>query len=201
MQSDTGSNVWNTSPADRLGRTRRHLRPRAASISPATRPGRSSRRIRIRRSTAPATASRPSSSRRGWPKGTCSTQEHRHTSLIATLREQWHLGDAFTARDAAARTLLPRIHSGRATGPQIVAGTHPTPSASLHRGRCGPRKGRIRTGQNLPGRTPRARTRERHQTRRLPDDPKADIPPEQIVTLLRSATIYFPQLAPAPAKS
>ena len=31
-------------------------------------------------------------------------QEHRHTSLIATLREQWDLGDPLTARDAATRT-------------------------------------------------------------------------------------------------
>jgi phospholipase C len=30
--------------------------------------------------------------------------EHRHTSLIATLREQWALGDPLTARDAVART-------------------------------------------------------------------------------------------------
>jgi hypothetical protein len=35
----------------------------------------------------------------------------------------------------------------------------------------------------------------------LPDDPRADIPPEQIVTLLRSAAaMYFPLLAPASAK-
>jgi len=31
-------------------------------------------------------------------------QEHRHTSLIATLREQWARGDPLTGRDAAART-------------------------------------------------------------------------------------------------
>jgi hypothetical protein len=32
-----------------------------------------------------------------------------------------------------------------------------------------------------------------------PDDPNADIPPEQIVTVLRSAAaIYFPLLAPTP---
>ena len=35
----------------------------------------------------------------------------------------------------------------------------------------------------------------------LPDDPNADIPPEQIVTVLRSAAaMYFPLLAPASAK-
>jgi hypothetical protein len=36
--------------------------------------------------------------------GAVFNQEHRHTSLIATLREQWSLGDPLTARDAAART-------------------------------------------------------------------------------------------------
>src|SRR6202035_3244126 len=37
-------------------------------------------------------------------EGEVFNQEHRHTSLIATLRERWGLGDPFTARDAAART-------------------------------------------------------------------------------------------------
>jgi hypothetical protein len=35
----------------------------------------------------------------------------------------------------------------------------------------------------------------------LPDDPNADIPPENIVTILRNAAaIYFPQLAPTSTK-
>src|SRR6185295_20225299 len=38
------------------------------------------------------------------PEGSVFNDEYRHTSLIATLREQWNLGDAFTQRDAAART-------------------------------------------------------------------------------------------------
>ena len=37
-------------------------------------------------------------------EGEVFNQEHRHTSLIATLRENWALGDPLTARDAAART-------------------------------------------------------------------------------------------------
>jgi phospholipase C len=36
--------------------------------------------------------------------GSVYTEEYRHTSLIATLRKRWGLGDAFTHRDAAART-------------------------------------------------------------------------------------------------
>ena len=34
--------------------------------------------------------------------GVVINDEHRHTSMIATLRKAWGLGDAFTARDAAA---------------------------------------------------------------------------------------------------
>jgi hypothetical protein len=36
--------------------------------------------------------------------GSVYNEEHRHTSLIATLRKRWGPGDAFTRRDAAART-------------------------------------------------------------------------------------------------
>jgi phospholipase C len=36
--------------------------------------------------------------------GTVVTEEHRHTSLIATLRQVWGLGAPLTGRDAAART-------------------------------------------------------------------------------------------------
>ena len=31
-------------------------------------------------------------------------EEYRHTSLIATLRKAWGLGEEFTRRDASART-------------------------------------------------------------------------------------------------
>ena len=37
-------------------------------------------------------------------EGIVINDEYRHTSMIATLRKVWDLGDAFTARDAAART-------------------------------------------------------------------------------------------------
>ncbi len=36
------------------------------------------------------------------PPGTVCTGEYRHTSLLATLREAWNLGEPLTARDAAA---------------------------------------------------------------------------------------------------
>ena len=36
--------------------------------------------------------------------GSVYNEEYRHTSLIATLRKTWGLGEAFTGRDASART-------------------------------------------------------------------------------------------------
>jgi hypothetical protein len=37
-------------------------------------------------------------------QGSVFNDEYRHSSLIATLRKSWKLGDAFTERDASART-------------------------------------------------------------------------------------------------
>jgi phospholipase C len=37
------------------------------------------------------------------PAGSVYTDEYRHTSLMATLREEWNLGEPFTAREASAR--------------------------------------------------------------------------------------------------
>ena len=45
--SETGPNVWNTAAADRVGRARRHLRPRPARAGPAARSGRAARRVRL----------------------------------------------------------------------------------------------------------------------------------------------------------
>jgi phospholipase C len=38
------------------------------------------------------------------PEKTVVTEEHRATSLIATMRERWNLGEPLTARDASARS-------------------------------------------------------------------------------------------------
>ena len=55
-------------------------------------------------STAPATESQRSWCLHGLQPGSVYNEEYRHTSLIATLRKVWGLGDAFTQRDASART-------------------------------------------------------------------------------------------------
>ena len=103
--SATGSNVYNTLlviNVDEHGGTYDHLPPAVPSADPARPVGQygfSFDRSGIR---VPAIAISP------WiPERTVITAEHRHTSLIATLRERWSLGAPFTARDAIAPSLAP----------------------------------------------------------------------------------------------
>ena len=60
-------------------------------------------------------------------EGIVISEEYRHTSLLATLRKVWDIGDPFTDRDAAARSfehvLSREIPRDPATWPEM----HPTP--------------------------------------------------------------------------
>ena len=103
MQSPTGSNVWNTTLLigwDEPGGTYDHVPPPPVPPpDPAAPVGESGFTFDRSGYRVPAIIVSP------WvAEGDVFNQEHRHTSLIATLREQWDLGEPFTARDAAART-------------------------------------------------------------------------------------------------
>ena len=103
--SPTGTNVWNTAlligwdePGGRgseitwrRGRSRRPIRPRPRASSGS-------------RSIDPATASPRSGLALGRAQLRVPDEEFRHTSLIATLRTMWNLGDPFTPRKASAGT-------------------------------------------------------------------------------------------------
>ena len=85
----------------RLGRARRNLRPRPPGPVPPPDPSAPAGQLdfTFERSgyRVPAIIVSP------WvDEGIVINDEHRHTSMIATLRKVWGLGDAFTARDAAA---------------------------------------------------------------------------------------------------
>jgi len=104
MQSPMGSNVWNTTLFigwDEPGGTFDHVAPGAVPPPDASAPAgqfgftfdRSGYRV-------PAIVVSP------WVEpGSVFNDEHRHTSMIATLRKVWGLGDAFTQRDAAAKPI------------------------------------------------------------------------------------------------
>jgi phospholipase C len=103
MQSPDGANVWNTALLigwDEPGGTYDHVPPGPVPPpDPAAPAGplgflfdRSGYRV-------PAVIVSP------WvEQGLVITDEYRHTSMIATLREVWGLGAPFTGRDAVART-------------------------------------------------------------------------------------------------
>ena len=72
---------------------------------PRSRPTATASRARwASRSTALASASRRWRSPHGSPSAPSSTDEHRATSLLATMRERWNLGAPITAREASARS-------------------------------------------------------------------------------------------------
>ena len=104
--SAQGSNVYNTLLMinfDEHGGTYDHVPPPAAPSpdpsSPAGQYGFTFDRSGIR---VPAIAISP------WiPAQTVINHEHRHTSVIRTLRERWSLGAPLTARDAIAPDLAP----------------------------------------------------------------------------------------------
>ena len=130
-------------------------------------------------------------------EGDVFNQEHRHTSLIATLRERWNLGDAFTARDAAARSFSHAFTLDEPRDPKSWPVPTPRPVPAF-------REDDVALGQVLSqlGKTFLDGLREHAHDNNvkvegLPDDPKAAIPPEQIVTVLRSAAgVFFPGLVP-----
>jgi hypothetical protein len=106
-------------------------------------------------------------------EGEVFNEEYRHTSLIATLREQWNLGDPFTGRDAASRTFSRVFTLDAPRDPE------PWPSPDGLRAYAAQNKIKIEG---------------------IPEDPNVGIPPENAIEVLQnSMEMFFPRLAPAAA--
>ena len=128
-------------------------------------------------------------------------QEHRHTSLIATLREQWNLGEPFTGRDAVARTFSHAFTLDQPRDPKSwpVPNPRPVPSFTMDAAALGQVLSQL--GKTFLDGLRQHAAENNVKLEGLPDDPTAEIPPEQIITVIRSAlALYFPLLAPASAK-
>ena len=199
MQSSTGANVWNTTLLigwDEPGGTYDHVPPGSVPPPDPSAPAgecdftfdRSGYRV-------PAIIISP------WvAEGDVFNDEHRHTSLIATLREQWSLGDAFTGRDAAARSFSHAFTLDSPRDPQTwpVPEARPVPKFTEDALALGQAVSVL--GKSLLDGLRGYAAQNNIKLEGLPEDPKADIPPEQIMTVLRSAlAIFFPLLAPAAA--
>jgi phospholipase C len=193
--AEAGMNVWNTALLigwDEPGGTYDHVPP--GSVPPPDRAApagefgftfdRSGYRV-------PAIIVSP------WVEpGSVYNEEFRHTSLIATLRKRWQLGEAFTQRDASARTfdhVFTRA-TPRDPGTWAAPKAHPVPAWTMDPDVVG--RGLSGLGKRL---APAIISRARDMGVPLPaelDDPDKDLPPRLIVDVLRGiAGRFFPLLA------
>jgi phospholipase C len=126
MTSPTGSNVWNTALLigwDEPGGTYDHVPP--GPVPPpdkAAPPGELGFKFDRSGYRVPAIMVSP------WVEsGSVYNDEYRHTSLIATLRKVWGLGEPLTERDASARTFDQVFALDEPRGPDTWVDVVPQP--------------------------------------------------------------------------
>jgi phospholipase C len=197
MQSPTGTNVWNTAFLigwDEPGGTYDHVPPpNIAPPDPAGPAGQHGFTFDRSGYRTPAIIISP------WvAEGEVFNEEHRHTSLIATLREQWDLGKAFTGRDAVARTFSDVFTLDTPRDPNTWPSPtpRPVPKFTLDVLALGNAVGSL--GKNLLDGIRAYAQANKIKIEGIPEDPNAEIPPEKAVEVLQnSMAIFFPKLASA----
>jgi phospholipase C len=124
--------------------------------------------------------------------------EYRHTSLIATLRKVWDLGEPLTQRDAAARTFEDLFTLDEARDPRtwVTCTALPVPAWHLDDEALG--KGLSGLGKSMGhGLLEHAREIGLELPPQL-DEPAAEVTAEAILDVFRHvAWHYFPLLATA----
>jgi phospholipase C len=193
--SEDGANVWNTALLigwDEPGGTFDHVPPGPVPPPDPTAPAgelgftfdRSGYRV-------PAIIVSP------WVEpGSVFNEEYRHTSLIATLRKSWDLGEPLTGRDASARTFEHVFTRDAPTDPntwtEIQA--QPVPEWTLDPEVLGGTLSALGKAA-IPGLIAHAKDMGVN----LPpgvDDPNADLPPATLLQVLRDICLhYFPALS------
>ena len=194
--SASGTNVWNTALLigwDEPGGTYDHVPPGAVPPpdpdGPAGEFGFTFDRSGYR---VPAILVSP------WvPEGSVFNDEYRHTSLIATLRKSWNLGDALTQRDAAARTFDDLFSLEQPRDPSTWATFAALPVPAWHLDEAAFNEGLSALGKAMgPGIVEHAKELGLELPPEL-DEPDAEITPEVMFHLIRQAAWrYFPLLAP-----
>lgn len=127
-------------------------------------------------------------------------QEYRHTSLIATLRETWGLGEPFTRRDASARTFEHVFSRATPRDPQTWATVkaRPVPAWTMDTEVVGQALSTL--GKGI---APAIIARARQMGVPLPaelNNPGTDLPPPLLVSVLRQIAGHFFPLLAADAK-
>jgi phospholipase C len=197
MQSPSGSNVWNTALLigwDEPGGTYDHVPPGPVPPpDPAAPAGQLGFKFDRSGYRVPAILVSP------WvAEGEVFNEEHRHTSLIATLREQWALGGPLTGRDAAARTFSDAFTLDTPRDPSTWPVADPRPVPQYVQDALGLGQALSTLGKTVFNGI-RAYAEQNHiQIEGLPKDPNAEIPPEQALHIIHNfLAIQFPLLHPA----
>ena len=201
MQGTKGSNVWNTTLLigwDEPGGTYDHVPPPAVpSPDKASSPGEFSFGFDRSGYRVPAIIVSP------WiAEGEVFNEEYRHTSLIATLREQWGLGDPLTARDAAARTFSSVFTLDAPRDPETwpVPKARPVPPMQQDMAALGKMLSTL--GKTMLQGIRKYAAEHDLEIEGIPKDPKAAIPDDQVVNVLRGLVAnWFPLLASKGSKS
>jgi phospholipase C len=193
--SETGANVWNTALLigwDEPGGTYDHVPPGPVPPpDPCAPPGEFGFTFDRSGYRVPAIIVSP------WVEpGSVYNEEYRHTSLIATLRKIWGLGDPFTQRDASARTFDHVFSLATPRDPDTWAAiqARPVPAWTMDREVVGKALSTLGKGA-APALFERARQMGVQVAAEF-CDPGADLPPSRIVGVLRDvAGHFFPLLA------
>ena len=195
--SETGSNVWNTALLigwDEPGGTYDHVPPGPVPPpDPSALPGECDFAFDRSGYRVPAIIVSP------WVEsGSVYNEEHRHTSLIATLRKTWGLGEALTQRDASARTFAHVFSLATPRDPKSWATVraHPVPEWTMDLEVVG--KALSGLGKAVgPGLIAKAREIGVELPAEL-KDPGAELTPKLVVPFLRhGAGHFFPRLGGA----
>jgi phospholipase C len=130
-------------------------------------------------------------------EGEVFNEEHRHTSLIATLREQWGLGEPFTGRDAEARTFSHALTLDTPRDPRTWPDPDPRPVPQFIEDAAALGTSLSTLGKTLAQGIREYADQDNIEIEGLPKDPSDDVPPEELLPVLRNllATL-FPRLAP-----
>jgi phospholipase C len=194
--SKSGSNVWNTALLigwDEPGGTYDHVPPGpVAAPDPDAPAGELGFRFDRSGYRVPAILVSP------WvPKGSVFNDEYRHTSLTATLRKTWNLGEPLTQRDASARTFDDLFTLQTPRDPETWATVTALPVPAWHLDEEALGNGLSGLGKSMGhGIIEHARELGLELPSGL-DDPAAEPTPADIIEVFRQvAGHYFPLLAP-----
>jgi phospholipase C len=196
MTSESGSNVWNTALLigwDEPGGTYDHVPPGAVPPpDPGAPEGEMGFKFDRSGYRVPAIVASP------WVEsGSVYNEEYRHTSLIATLRKRWDLGEAFTQRDASARTFDGVFSRETPRDPDAWATFKAQPIPDWHMDPNVVAKALSSIGKNVG---PAVLEKAKELGVELPpqlDDPSAEPTPEVLAELIRDIGFhFFPLLKP-----